>query len=384
MSGKALEILSTRMAIVSEKELGNDRFLVTYIPMLDVDIIKDLNLDIVKIASKTLDEEKQGLDVVSVAISAAVTAYGRIHISKLKMMVMQMGGNIYYSDTDSLVTDIVLPENMTSPSKLRLLKLEHVVIKGIFNNNKTYWLLVRDKNGGLKVINKALGYSSNSLGFNDHLNLLVGIDVEAKKVLSKIDWLNGYVSIDDDKGVKVKTNSCKGRAKVYDSNKLWIDTRPLLIDEITKIPVIKSVPVSTSKALVVYDPDQSNIYIKFSKLFKNYKYRFKESSFYSYNPALDNLWIYSLGLLVVLFWVASIFLCDESTTDSATCETESILNEMDYEIDKALQDVTQVEILPSECILDDREVESDSDSDSESESYPYTDTAELSIKEEGS
>ena len=117
--------------------------------MLYLDIISDLGLDIVKIASKQRDEEKQDLDVVSVAISAAIIAYGRIHISKLKMQVMRMGGNIYYSDTDTLVTDMLLPDSMVSSTKLGLLKLEHVVIKAIFNNNTTYWFLVRDKDGQL-------------------------------------------------------------------------------------------------------------------------------------------------------------------------------------------------------------------------------------------
>lgn len=127
---------------------------------------------------------------------------------------MEMGGNIYYSDTDSLVTDILLPESMVNSHELGLLKLEHVVIKAIFNNNKTYWLLVRDNNGELMVINKALGYSSNSLSFNNHLSLLLGVDVSAKKVLSKIEWIKGYVTIDDDKGVKVNANSYKGHTKV--------------------------------------------------------------------------------------------------------------------------------------------------------------------------
>jgi DNA polymerase type B, organellar and viral len=138
LSLESYRVLVTRRAVISEKYLGNDKFLVTYLPMLDLDIISDLGLDIVKIASKQRDEEKQDLDVVSVPISAAITAYGRIHISKLKMKVMSMGGNIYYSDTDSLVTDILLPESMVSSSELGLLKLEHVIIKGIFNNNKTY------------------------------------------------------------------------------------------------------------------------------------------------------------------------------------------------------------------------------------------------------
>lgn len=90
---------------------------------------------------------------------------------------MNTGDSIYYSDTDSLVTDIELPEGMVSSSKLGSLKLEHKVMKGIFNNNKTYWLLVRDKLGELAVINKALGYSSNSLDYYNHINLLLGIDL---------------------------------------------------------------------------------------------------------------------------------------------------------------------------------------------------------------
>ena len=49
-----------------------------------------------------------------------------------------MGGNIYYTDTGSLVTDILLPESMVNSKQLGLLKLEHVIIKAIFNNNKTY------------------------------------------------------------------------------------------------------------------------------------------------------------------------------------------------------------------------------------------------------
>jgi hypothetical protein len=138
LSYESYRVLTTRKAIISEKELGNNKFLVTYLPMLDLDIISDLGLDIVKIANKSRDEEKQDFDVVSVAISAAITVYGRIHISKLKMQVMHMGGNVYYSDTDSLVTDILLPETLVSTSELGLLKLEHVVTKAIFNNNKTY------------------------------------------------------------------------------------------------------------------------------------------------------------------------------------------------------------------------------------------------------
>lgn len=44
--------------------------------------------------------------VTSVAISAARTAYGRIHISKLKLGIISKGGKRYYSDNNSIVTDI--------------------------------------------------------------------------------------------------------------------------------------------------------------------------------------------------------------------------------------------------------------------------------------
>lgn len=255
LSGKSFDILSTRKAVISEKYLGNDRYLVTYLPMLDTEILNSWDLDIVKVAGRVSDEEKQNFDVTSVAISAAITAYGRIHISKLKMNVIQMGGNIYYSDTDSLVTDILLPESMVDSKQLGLLKLEHVIIKGIFNNNKTYWLLVRDKNGELMVISKGLGFSSYSINFNDHLNLLLGMDISATKIFSRIEWDKGYVTIDDSKGVIVKGNSYKGRTKVYDFHNLWVDTKPLLINGIdsTQEVSFRSQALNTnSKSLVVY------------------------------------------------------------------------------------------------------------------------------------
>ena len=56
--------------------------------MLDTDILNSWELDSVKVASWVNDEEQQNLDVTSIAISAAITAYGRIHISKLKMKVI--------------------------------------------------------------------------------------------------------------------------------------------------------------------------------------------------------------------------------------------------------------------------------------------------------
>lgn len=70
--------------ITSYKKVAEDKFLVSYIPRLDYDIINNHKLDFIKIANNYKDQEIQSLNVTSVPISAAVTTYGRIHINKIK------------------------------------------------------------------------------------------------------------------------------------------------------------------------------------------------------------------------------------------------------------------------------------------------------------
>lgn len=68
----------------------------------------------------------------SVPISAAITAYDRIHINKLKLDILNKGGILYYSDTNSIVTNIKLPNNMFSRSEIGKLKSKYVIDKGIY------------------------------------------------------------------------------------------------------------------------------------------------------------------------------------------------------------------------------------------------------------
>lgn len=145
-----------------------DKILVSYTPGLDDNIIKSNNLYIAKISEKYKDKERLGYENSSVAISAAVTAYVRIHISQIKLDIMNMGGSIYYSDTDSIVTNIELPSNFVSPTELGKLKLEHNIKHGIFIIGKTY-CLITDEN---KFINKAKGIKSKSLNYTDYCLLL--------------------------------------------------------------------------------------------------------------------------------------------------------------------------------------------------------------------
>ena len=61
----------------------------------------------------------------NVAIAAAVTAYSRVIINTYKLKALELGLEIYYSDTDSLVVNGPLPEDMIDSSILGKLKLEN-------------------------------------------------------------------------------------------------------------------------------------------------------------------------------------------------------------------------------------------------------------------
>lgn len=109
---------------------------------LNSDVIKSHNLDIVKLSNVHKDRESTSIDGTSIVMSAAVTAYARIHMSKLKLDIVSKNGNIYYTDTDSIVCDIKLDNNIVDPNLLGKLKLEHIVRVGIFISGKTYCLIL--------------------------------------------------------------------------------------------------------------------------------------------------------------------------------------------------------------------------------------------------
>jgi hypothetical protein len=71
--------------IVSYKIITQDKILVTYIPKLDYYIITSHKLDFVKVVKVYKDKEFDSMPTTSVVISAAVTAYARIHMTKLNL-----------------------------------------------------------------------------------------------------------------------------------------------------------------------------------------------------------------------------------------------------------------------------------------------------------
>lgn len=75
--------------ITSQKEISENKILTSYIPKLDYDIISSHNLDFMKILKKYNDLELQPLNIAYLAISAAVTDYYLIYMTKLKRDILK-------------------------------------------------------------------------------------------------------------------------------------------------------------------------------------------------------------------------------------------------------------------------------------------------------
>ncbi len=243
------EILATRK-ISGDHPITNKHRMVTFNPEISKELCDSFDIDIVKATNKSkliMDNSSQGLKHVSVAISAAVTAYGRIHINKLKKDILSQKGNIYYSDTDSIVTDIELSKDLVDEKAIGKLKLEHKVHRGYFISGKTYCL--RLDNG--KVIIKSKGMISSELSEDDFINLLNGNTIERLKTMSYKKFYKGSVIIDE-VPVDLSGDSYEKRQKLYNCD-LWTDTKPLIIDINDNISYKKPFISVKPLKLVLYD-----------------------------------------------------------------------------------------------------------------------------------
>lgn len=79
----------------------------------------------------------------NIAIPTFVTALARVVLYKAILAQIENGGTIYYTDTDSIITDKPLPEDMIS-NELGDFKLERVAQEGVFVNLKNYAMKISD------------------------------------------------------------------------------------------------------------------------------------------------------------------------------------------------------------------------------------------------
>lgn len=221
------QLIACSRSFSSEIDIDDEFTLLTYNPEIDPEICRQYKVDVSKVLNSNIKikgyNSGQAFQHVSVAIAAAVTAYGRIHITKIKKGILELGGNIYYSDTDSIATNLDLPKNMLDENEIGKLKLVHYAEKAYFITNKLYCLLV---NG--KTYIKSKGLISRDLKWDDFVKLYHKHILDVYRTNTEKDYAEGIVYITKKK-VKLDPNSYTKRVKIYDKNGLWVDTKPLII-----------------------------------------------------------------------------------------------------------------------------------------------------------
>ena len=229
-------ILSTR-DVFNYHKITEDNFLISYNPIVNPKICYEHGIDYLKVLKNEFNnntnlDSKNLYSDVSIVISAMITSYSRIFMNKIKLEILLKGGKIYYTDTDSLVTDIPL-ENININyvgNKLGQFKLEHIIKEGYFISNKTYCIL--DNND--KIIKKCKGINANYLSMDYFKSMyFYNKDIYSIKTDTIKNINKGFVLIREKK-ILLKHNAFTKRKKIYSSNGSWIDTIPIIYNNINK------------------------------------------------------------------------------------------------------------------------------------------------------
>ena len=187
--------------------------------------LNGLSKDVGPNSTKVLSQFVKGLPGnTNVAIAAAVTAYSRVIINQYKLDALNLGLAIFYSDTDSLVVNGPLPDNMVDSTTLGRLKLEHTFKEGIFVMPKVYYLELDDGS----VVTKCKGYSGK-LSKDQYLGLLEGKSID----LTVTKWFRSL----KDSTIQIKRNTpyvinplFNKRQKLFDSSGKWFNTTPIVLN----------------------------------------------------------------------------------------------------------------------------------------------------------
>jgi hypothetical protein len=165
--GMHIETFLTHNSIVTNDELYE---MMEHNNILDVlNFDDDLNLITYIPNNKDKDDNDNSLfnDMtkfnISISLSAAITAYARIHMSQFKNV--NNSYELYYSDTDSISIDRPLEDNMIG-KELGKMKLEYVFDKAVYLGPKVYGGIT---NEGKEII-KAKGYKNKDQFKKDQLD----------------------------------------------------------------------------------------------------------------------------------------------------------------------------------------------------------------------
>jgi len=144
-------------------------------------IINNINPDIISEMNSNLKINLKNIFTNSVksnvAIAAAVTAYARIHMIQFKF-----NDNIFYTDTDSIFTNIVLPKEIVT-SDLGDMKDElngSIIKEAYFLGIKQYGYYYHDKDDNKITKSVFAGVSRDSLTFDEIKDIYNNKTIEKK------------------------------------------------------------------------------------------------------------------------------------------------------------------------------------------------------------
>jgi len=170
------------------KLITENKYLVTFITQPSKETCLSYNLDYEKVIRQDYKwgmESSNDFTDVSIVISAMITSYARIYMNKIKLDILNKGGQIYYMDTDSIVTNIQLPNHIVG-IELGKFKLEYKIKKAYFISNKTYCLLSNED----KVIIKFKGVINDKLKILK-ICIIIKLTLKLLKVIQKLIIVKG-------------------------------------------------------------------------------------------------------------------------------------------------------------------------------------------------
>jgi DNA polymerase type B, organellar and viral len=183
---KDLNYFYGNYTIFSEIEINKDISTLLMSSNLDYDLINDIKMDTNLNLTSNFRKVKS-----HVGIAAAVTSYARIEMIELKMLLIKLGINLYYTDTDSIFVDKELPNYLVG-KELGQLKDElngGIIKKAYFLGIKKYGYLDSDD----KTHSIFSGVERNSLTWNEIEQIAKGftlVKTSPIRFFKKFDNLN--------------------------------------------------------------------------------------------------------------------------------------------------------------------------------------------------
>lgn len=168
----------------------------------------------------TKEEAERTTEGGNVAIGGAISSYSRITMGDL---ILGLEGECYYTDTDSIITNKSLPNNLVN-NEIGKLKLENKIKEAYFIRPKLYGL---KKEEGSDII-KSRGIPSNKLSYNDYKKLYKG-----ETVTININWvykdLETFTILEKTGVSKISQDQETFKREYIYENRKWVGTKPIKV-----------------------------------------------------------------------------------------------------------------------------------------------------------